>query len=85
MISFNPHHSHIISPILQMRAPRLKEVKSCIQGHRTSGGTGQGLDPGNLMPAFASVQYAIVLTKWSQKGLVSTPKDWGEQEELVLQ
>lgn len=33
MISFNPHDSHIISPIQQMRTLELKEAKSHIQGH----------------------------------------------------
>ena len=44
MVSFNLYHNSIISPILQMKALRRKEMKSCIQGHKASSETGQGLD-----------------------------------------
>lgn len=82
MISFNPHHNNIISPILQMKALRLKETKSCIQGHRTSGGTGQGLDPGSLIPELASDHCAILQLSGF---LASTRRGWGQREELVFQ
>lgn len=86
MISFNHHHNNIISPILQMKALRLKEIKSCIQGCKASSETGQGLDPGSLIPVLASDHYAILqLSGLKMTLLVSTSRGWGEQEGLVFQ
>lgn len=86
MISFNHHHNNIISPILQMKTLRLKEIKSCIQGHKANNETGQGLDPGSLIPLLASDCYAILqLSGLKMTLLVSTSRGWGEQEGLVFQ